>query len=65
MENDLLLINEKSFISLSSSAAENFESLYVRNFVNSIWKKKKSKQQQQNTNTKKQRHEFFMCMSSP
>lgn len=42
MENDLLLINEKSFISLSSSAAENFESLYVRNFVNSIWKKKKA-----------------------
>lgn len=68
MENNLLLINANLFISLSSSAAENFESLYVRNFVNEISTGKKRKKEKckqtttknTNTNTKKQRRVLHM-----
>lgn len=63
MENNLLLINANLFISLSSSAAENFESLYVRNFVNKISTGKKRKTQT-NKNNKKHQHQHQKTKTS-
>lgn len=65
MENNLLLINANLFISLSSSAGENFESLYVRNFVNEIyWEKKKKRKMQTNNNNEKHQHQHQKTKTS-